>query len=71
MNDLFIKLIIDTFCGLEVNCRHRSVKHQQSIIFKKRLAVAYFTVTKLAKQSVLYDREVNDPFEHVQYAEDE
>ena len=29
------------------------------------------TVTKLAKQSVLYDREVNDPFEHVQYAEDE
>ena len=29
------------------------------------------TVTKLAKQSVLYDREVNDPFQHVQFAEDE
>ena len=59
MNDLFI----DTFCSLELNCRYRSVTY---IIRTLNGSIHIFYGYKLAKQSVLDGRVVNDQFEHVQ-----
>ena len=59
MNDLFI----DTFCSLELNCRYRSVT---SIIRTLNGSIHVFYGYKLAKQSVLDGRVVNDQFEHLQ-----
>ena len=60
MNDL----IIDTFWSLELNCRYRSVT---SIIIRTLTGnIHIFYGYKLAKQSVLDGRVVNDQFEHVQ-----
>ena len=61
MNDLFI----DTFCSLELNCTctYRSVTY---IIRTLNSSIHVFYGYKLAKQSVLDGRVVNDQFEHVQ-----
>ena len=63
MNEWMNDLIIDTFWSLELNCRYRSVT---SIIRTLTGSIPILYGYKLAKQSVLDGRVVNDQFEHVQ-----
>ena len=63
MNEWMNDLIIDTFWSLELNCRYRSVT---PIIRTLTGSIPIFCGYKLAKQSVLDGRVVNDQFEHVQ-----